>query len=53
MSLKLLLDENVPPLVATELRKLGYDVVHSRGMGLKGCKDPELLAFAHENSIEA
>lgn len=48
MSLKLLLDENVPPQVATELRQSGYDVVHVRDVGLKGCKNSELMAFAHE-----
>ena len=28
MSLKLLLDENIPPQVATELRRLDYDAIH-------------------------
>ena len=49
MSLKLLLDGNISPLVAMELRKLGYDVVHLRDGGLKGCRDSELMAFAHES----
>ena len=49
MSVKLLLDENISPLVAIELRDLGYDVVHSRDGGLKGCRDAELMAFAHES----
>ncbi|MBM3119793.1 MAG: hypothetical protein FJ006_09680 [Chloroflexi bacterium] len=49
MSLKLLLDENIPPQAATELRQLGYDVLHLRDTGLRGCKDSELVAFAHDN----
>ena len=49
MSLKLLLDENLPPQVATELRQQGYDVMHLRDMGMKGCKDSELIAFARKN----
>ncbi|MCX5991052.1 MAG: DUF5615 family PIN-like protein [Chloroflexi bacterium] len=42
MSLKLLLDENIPPRVAMELRQSGYDVVHVGDTGLKGCKDSEV-----------
>ena len=49
MSLKLLLDENIPPRVAMELRQSGYDVVHVGDTGLKGCKDSELMAFARKN----
>ena len=49
MSLKLLLDENISPQVANELRHLGYDVMHLRDMGMKGCKDSELIAFARKN----
>lgn len=46
MSLKLLLDENIPPQVATALRQSGYDVIHLRDAGLKGCKNSDLIAFA-------
>jgi predicted nuclease of predicted toxin-antitoxin system len=48
MSLKLLLDENISPQVAMELRRSGYDIVHLRDVGLKGCKDSELMAFARK-----
>jgi predicted nuclease of predicted toxin-antitoxin system len=47
MSLKLLLDGNIPPRVAMELRQSGYDVVHVGDTGLKGCKDSEVLTFAN------
>lgn len=43
MSLKLLLDENVPPKVAIELRQPGYDAVHLRDIGLKGSKDSQVI----------
>jgi predicted nuclease of predicted toxin-antitoxin system len=46
MSIKLLLDENIPPQVATALRQSGYDVIHLRDAGLKGCKNSDLIAFA-------
>lgn len=48
MSLKLLVDENISPLVAMELRRLGYDAVHAKDVGLKGCKDMQLMAFARK-----
>lgn len=48
MSVKLLLDENIPPQVAIELRHLDYDAVHLREVGLKGCKDSEVMAFARK-----
>lgn len=48
MSLRLLLDENIPPQVATALRQLGYDVIHLRDAGLKGCKNSDLIAFARK-----
>ncbi len=46
MSLKLLLGENISPQVATALRQSGYDVIHLRDAGLKGCKNSDLIAFA-------
>jgi len=46
MSLKLLLDENIPPQVATELRQLDYDAIHLRDVGLKGKGDKEVIAYA-------
>lgn len=49
MSLKLMLDENIPPRVATELRQLGYDIVHVREAGLKGHRDSEVMAYARED----
>lgn len=49
MSLKLLLDENISPRVASGLRYSGYDAVHPREVGLKGARDSEIVAFASEN----
>lgn len=49
MSLKLLLDENIPPQVAIQLCQSGYDVMHLRDAGLKGCEDSELMTFARKN----
>jgi predicted nuclease of predicted toxin-antitoxin system len=48
MSLKLLLDENIPPQVTTELRRSGYDAVHVREANLRGHTDSDILAFARE-----
>ena len=42
MSIKLLLDENVPPRVALELIKSNYDVVHVKDAGMGGCTDSEV-----------
>jgi len=40
------LDENISPLVSQELRALGYDLLHVREVGLKGCSDEELISWA-------
>lgn len=44
--MKLLLDENISPLVAEALRLEGYDALHVRETGLKGRADQEILTFA-------
>lgn len=46
MSLKLLLDENISPVVAQRLAEMGFDAVHVREVGLKGAKDPDILVYA-------
>lgn len=44
--MKLLLDENLSPRVAVDLRTDGHDVVHLRERGRLGISDPEVLALA-------
>jgi len=44
--LEFLIDENISPLVAQELRALGYNVKHVREVGLKGCSDREVIEYA-------
>lgn len=44
--IRLLLDENVDPLLAEILRSRGYDAVATRSMGLSGRTDAELLEWA-------
>ncbi|MBI2906974.1 MAG: DUF5615 family PIN-like protein [Chloroflexi bacterium] len=46
MSPNVLLDENLPPGLAADLRALGYDATHVREAGLKGRRDSEVIAFA-------
>ncbi|MCB9669757.1 MAG: DUF5615 family PIN-like protein [Alphaproteobacteria bacterium] len=43
---KLLLDENISPWAAVQLRKHGHDVVHIRDRGILGQSDPEVFARA-------
>jgi len=43
---KFLIDENISPLVAEQLRALGYDVKHVREVGLKGHSDNEIMEYA-------
>ena len=55
MSLKYLLDENVDPLYATQLRRLKPDLV-IRVIGEpvtpdKGTLDPEILCWCEENNF--
>lgn len=49
MSLKLLLDENISPTVAVELRRAGWDAIHPREVGMKGRKDTEIIGYAKQN----
>jgi len=44
--MKFLIDENISPKVAEELRKLGYDAIHVREVRLKGHTDEEIMTFA-------
>lgn len=45
---RLLLDENLSPRVAIDLRQEGYDVVHLRERGRLGITDPQVLALAFD-----
>jgi len=45
MSIKLLLDENVPPSVALELGRSNHDVIHVRDAGMLGRTDLEVKEF--------
>lgn len=46
MSLRLLLDENVPPQAAIQLRQHDYDAVHVRDVNLKGHEDSQIMNCA-------
>ncbi|HQP00369.1 MAG TPA: DUF5615 family PIN-like protein [Caldisericia bacterium] len=49
--LKFIIDENISPIIVTELKKLNYDVVHVREI-CKGCPDNEIIKLAKkENRI--
>ena len=49
MAIRLLLDEDIPILLAQVLRERGYDVVHATEEGLSGATDDRVFeqAFAH------
>jgi len=47
-SIKLLLDENLSPWVAVQLRADGVDVVHIRERGILGALDREVLKLAYQ-----
>lgn len=47
VSVKLLLDENLSPRVAVELREQRIDAIHVRERGLLGATDPEVLERAY------
>ncbi len=44
--MRLLLDEQINPTVAAELRRKGYDVITANEIGTRGATDPEQLAAA-------
>lgn len=44
--MRLLLNEQINPMVGTELRRKGYDVVTANEIGTRGASDPEQLAAA-------
>ena len=46
MRTKLLLDEQLGPLAAVQLQRLGHDVIHVRDRGLTGAPDSEVFRFA-------
>lgn len=50
---KLLLDENLSPRAAVQLRADGFDVVHLRERGRLGMSDPDVLelAFAEDRVL--
>ena len=48
MPIQLLLDEDVPILLAKVLRERGYDVAHVTEVGLSGAADEAVLGWATE-----
>ena len=44
--MKFLVDENISPTVAANLRSLGYNAVAAREVGLKGKSDSTLIVWA-------
>jgi predicted nuclease of predicted toxin-antitoxin system len=46
MSIRLLLDEDVPILLAVALRERGFDVLHVTEAGLSGATDPVVFEWA-------
>ena len=52
MAPRFLIDENLSPLLAYQLRSHGFDAVHVQELGLRGVSDADLLARAvAENRI--
>ena len=47
---KLLLDENIPIALARQLRRRGWDAVHTNEIGLKRAPDPQVLKRAVEEN---
>ncbi|MCC6682121.1 MAG: DUF5615 family PIN-like protein [Phycisphaeraceae bacterium] len=47
--MKLLLDEGLPHPAADALRRLGFDAVHVRDVGLEASNDAQLVAAAASN----
>ena len=48
--MKLLLDMNLPPLMAEQLTEAGVEAVHWFFIGAPDAKDEEILSFARENN---
>lgn len=44
--MKLLLDMNLSPLLATEMMSIGFETVHWSTVGAFNATDPELMAYA-------
>ena len=49
MALKLYLDENIPPLLAQQLRRRGFDVFSAHEVKMLGKDDEERLEYASQN----
>lgn len=50
MTLRLYLDENIPPLLAQHLRRRGFDVVSAHEVEMTGTSDEEQLEYAVQNA---
>jgi len=50
VALKLYLDENIPPLLAQQLRRRGFDVLSAHEVEMLGKDDEEQLEYASEGS---
>ncbi len=48
--MKLLLDENLSPTLAASLAELYVGITHVREVGLESAPDPEVWAYAADNS---
>ena len=46
--MRVLIDMNLPPLLANMLTDMGIESVHWYGIGAPDAKDPEIMAYAKE-----
>ena len=46
--MQFLIDESLSPQLATFMKKLGYDAVSVREVGLKGCSDIQIIEWAQK-----
>jgi predicted nuclease of predicted toxin-antitoxin system len=50
MPLKILLDENLPPVWSTFFASQGYDAVYWLNVGQAGADDSDIMSYARENN---